>query len=260
MSKINRFPKRIASALRGVTFAIIWDLRTINIDFFFKIGRFIFPPLNAAINIFLIIFTLYELYKNPSKSNLINAIFETITGACIVAGLIGSLILGGPFEILIAPILLITCFSLRAFKSLYDLKNHNNTFDEKLPNILNFASGIIGVCLIVLICFTGMPSFGILGVLAGILSAIAAILLVIEHKKASYHDQHVNTTHLHPASTIDAQDYTHNPWCLLLQTQLNSLHAAKDEKILEVQQGNSKPLIQRSVNPDAAVWPHNVLC
>lgn len=180
--KVNRFPKRIASALRGITFAIIWALRIININFFLQIGRFIFPPLNAAVNIFMIIFTLYELYKKPSKENLINTIFETITGACIVVGLIGSLIIGGPFEILAVPILLITCFSLRAFKSIYDINRHNNTFNEKLPNILNLASGIISAVFIALICFAGIPGFGILGILAGILSATAAILLIIEQK------------------------------------------------------------------------------
>lgn len=182
MKTINRFQKRVASTLRGITFALIWEVSMINIAFFLKIGRFILLPLNAAINVFLILFTLYELYKKRSKENLINAVFEAITGACIIVGCIGSLIIGGPFEILIVPIVLITCFSLRSFKSIYDLNRHHNTFNEQLPNILNISSGMMSVALIVLISFAGLPVFGILGVFAGLLSATAAILLLMEQR------------------------------------------------------------------------------
>ena len=178
---MNRLWKRVATALRGISFSSIWLFRIINLQTFLTIGRFILYSVNIAITLFIIGFTLYELYLNPSVGNIINAAVETLTGSGIVIALIGSLIIGAAFAAIIAPILLLICFSLRAAKSIfYDLQKHCQTTKELIPNILNFIAGVLSVAVISLVLIAEMPIFGILGIISGLISVAAACLLMIE--------------------------------------------------------------------------------
>lgn len=186
---MNRFWKRVASTLRGVSFSFIWGLRLFSFKTFLSMGRFILFPLNAAINVTLIGFTLYELYLNPTKSNIINAAVETLTGIGIVIALIGSLLIGAQFAAIVAPILMAVSFAIRAFKSLlYDLPRHCNTTTDALPNILNFIAGALSVMVIILVPSAEIPFCEIIGVVSGITSAFAAGVLIndrVDKKKAS---------------------------------------------------------------------------